>query len=169
VALGVDQAVGALDAQTGINGLELGDYGAPAPDVPGPLRHAWASGFLESFDGSIDHHLTVSADLERRRWLAQLRTLFPWLERVRLEIAERVVELSETSGIYSDEIRTFELGELKSWLYDNRLRMGRQDYEILKLTHNARNRLAHLDAVSSDDISMMRSAAHAARIRARID
>lgn len=148
--------------------IDRGLHGTRAPETPRSVHGAWAAGLVESWDGCLDLHVSLAGDLERRIWIAQIRTVFPWLERLRLEMVERVTTAAVQAGIPPAGVAELELSRLKGWLHDNRVFLPRKDYRLLCQAVRARHNLAHLDPLSATDISELEQMAVSAAIRARL-
>jgi len=148
--------------------IDRGLHGTRAPDTPRSVHDAWAAGLVESWDGCLDLHVSVAGDLERRIWTAQIRTVFPWLERLRLEMVDRVTAAALQMGIQTDGVAELELSRLKGWLHDNQVLLPRKDYRLLCQAVRARHNLAHLVPLSAAEISELEQMAVSAAIRARL-
>ena len=78
----------------------------------------WAAGVVESWSGELDVHLAASGDVSHRLWIAQLATIFPILERLRVAVIERVVDFAIGRGMNPSEcdgLGDLELGVLRDW------------------------------------------------------
>jgi hypothetical protein len=152
------------DCDNGLVGLD-----GPAGPVPGEARAAWASGLVDSWVGRRDRHPSlVDADgMDRRRWHAQVRVVYPWLEELRAEAAVLVAELASRSHLSDaavEELLTCELGPLRHLAcFEHRLPVPAHMRDVLDRAVSARNALAHLSPVDSVTLSSLAAAAAAAR------
>src|SRR5690606_32906089 len=126
-------------------GLDIGQHGGRAPGAPVAMHAGWRDGLVEAWEGRLDHHVTLSGDVDRRIWLEQIRTVFPWLERIRLELADRIGARAASGGFDADVVAELELSRLKGWLYDKHIRLPRVEFHLLSQAVRARHLLAHLE------------------------
>lgn len=142
--------------------------GAPGP-TPGEARALWAAGVVDSWLGRRDRHpsLIDAQAMERRRWHAQVRVVYPWLEELRAEMALVVAELAAGSHLSSEaveELATCELGPLRHLArFEYQLPVSGPVKDVLDRAVAARNALAHLSPVDSRTLSSLAAAAAAAR------
>lgn len=142
--------------------------GPPGP-VPGGVRTAWAAGIVDSWAGRRDLHpsLVDAPGMERRRWHAQVRVVYPWLEELRADVAGVVSQLAAESGMSADvveELAALELGPLRhNACFEMRLSVPRPVRDVLDRAITARNSLAHLSPVDAVTLDALSQAASSAR------
>lgn len=143
-------------------------HGSVATPTPDKFRTQWAAGLVECWDGRLDVHVSITGDSDRRRWLAQIKTVFPALELVRVELARRVAELAEQRRIDRTEVIDLELSLLKGWIYERALRLSRDDWNLLRIATAARHRLAHLEPLNIDELAELEIASQRSRAPLRL-
>lgn len=159
-----EHVVRVADCDNGLIGLD-----GPAGPVPGEARAAWADGLVDSWVGRRDRHpsLVDTDGMDRRRWHAQVRVVYPWLEELRAEAAVLVAELASRSHLSDaavEELLTCELGPLRHLAcFEHRLPVPAHMRDVLDRAVSARNALAHLSPVDSVTLSSLAAAAAAAR------
>jgi len=151
------------------SGLASTDVTGPAGSAPGRLRDLWATGLADSWAGRSDPHVSLlsETDVYRRRWHAQVRVLYPWLEELRAEIAWEVAACARRSGLserVADSLLTLELSPLrKKAIVQLELKVPAALRDVLDSAVTARNALAHLEPVDPVTLASLTSAAQAAR------
>jgi len=152
------EALAALPQENQMSPLEA--LRAEAWKLP-PDPPTWDNGLVDLWDGApFEHTLSLirrgrEADLDRRLWRAQMRTAFPFLERVQATViahhrkllAESLAEnplRKEYRGGRTKDILVPE--ELESWDLLDRLRsrIPASDEAFLQVCHRLRNCLAHM-------------------------
>lgn len=142
---------------------------APLAEPPASHLESWDSGTVDSWHGSPEVsplHVENRSDLlDRLTWRAQARVLLPWLEirRVRVEqlvrerlgakqMANAVVDYAPRFPGVEIDPTLIEIGTLGRII---NARLGRSEDRLKQTTRlltSARNRLAHLTALSDDDL-----------------
>jgi hypothetical protein len=148
--------------------IHVACHGRKAGERPGRHLAGWRLELVESWDGRVDHHSTISADLPRRRWLAQVGTLFPWLELVRAELGHRSVLAAGHHGIDPSGLRDLELSLLKGRLHELGVRLAQADYDLLRKAVQARHAIAHLVPVPPEELVSLARAAERANLAFRL-
>lgn len=149
--------------------VNVPEANGPAGPAPGPMREAWVAGLIESWEGRRDRHASLidSAALDRRRWHAQVRVIYPWLEELRADVASVVSDLGLRAGLHPDvvaDLAASELGPLRHLAcFEHRLRLPRPVRDTLDRAVTARNSLAHLSPVDPATLTALAAAARAAR------
>lgn len=142
--------------------------GAPGP-IPGTVRDAWAAGLVDSWGGRRDPHASLvdASGMERRRWHAQVRVVYPWLEELRADVAAIVAEVAAGAGMAADavdDLAALELGPLRHRAcFEARLGIPRPVRDVLDRAITARNSLAHLSPVDAVSLGALARAAAVAR------
>ncbi|MGI8729044.1 MAG: hypothetical protein ACR2LK_03490 [Solirubrobacteraceae bacterium] len=129
---------------------------------PGPLESDWQAGAIDHFDGQLVVHpgIADAADVERRLWRAQVRTMLPFFDEMRLAL----IDATRRRGLFVVPGRgdTIELVDLLRALerhaaHDPLTRAARE------LTR-ARNDLAHLRLVDEQRRQRLKEHLRAARL-----
>ncbi len=145
---------------------------AEAP--PHQLIDYWASGVINSWSG-IDPcvhiaipHESGRADLKRRIWRAQVRALFPEVELERQRLAAWVKRRRRSlAPEWADtDIDELEIGPLWKAIRENSsLNIDDDTRDLARWLAYARNRLAHLDVLTQNEIREGRRYIQTARER----
>ena len=92
-------------------------------------------------------------------WLAQIKTIYPYLEEYREEFVQKhhsaiakQLPIQTSYGETYNDPKDVELGTLMYMAVNGYISLGSQEYEKLKKYKEARNKLSHLTALSIGDI-----------------
>ena len=110
-------------------------------------------------DGTDFFYDKDSEAVEHLIWLAQIKTIYPWLEEYREDFVQKhstvimkQLPIQASYGeIYSDP-KDVELGTLMYMVGNDYLPLSITEQEKLKACKEARNKLSHLTALSIDEI-----------------
>lgn len=110
-------------------------------------------------DGKDYEFLKSQEEVEKCVWMAQIKTIYPLIEKFRGEFVERhaaviLRELPITSS-YGENYESpadVELGTLVYMSGIGRLQLQNAEYERLKRFKEARNRLSHLNILSYEEV-----------------
>ena len=127
------------------------DWTLSGTENPESQRDAkWAEGKCVKLGGvDVDHSawlqvLGNSAEIEHRVWSAQLRVIFPAIEKWRVEFLQRHLSRFPKSADPFD----MEVGPLIHYMRDHNIQIGdRGDWRCLRLVRDVRNQLAHFTPV----------------------
>lgn len=123
----------------------------------------------ESCDRSDGRPFSAAADpaqLEHDLWEAQLKQLFPVIERYRSDFIRRhfseIKELLPVQNGLGEDLsapQDVELGNLYYWALHEQIRTSNEEYHTLDFFRQMRNRLAHLNVLNSEDVYRVLSCA----------
>lgn len=122
--------------------LSLEGRSAPPPLV----RSIWDRGDLDIWDGRYRPRLqsiSAAGDLPTLLWRAQVRVLFPYVEEHRALLARVFQHRARESRLGTSDEDTLELGEMYALVRQGRIRLPRDEWEMLKAARDVRNDLAH--------------------------
>lgn len=113
-------------------------------------------------DGS-DYTFTIEEDnVNHLIWLAQIRTVFPVLEEYREDFVQRHASaiamhlpIKSAYGETYDAPSDVELGTLKYMADNDLLHLSDKEYETLKITKDARNKLSHLTPLTLEEVKRL--------------
>lgn len=146
-----------------------GELDGPAGPAPGSAQAAWNAGLVDAWAGSRDRHVALlgPGGLARRRWQAQVKVIYPWLEELRADIAATIAELAAQAGIAGQDLEDLvaaELGPLRHRAcFEHRLPIPRPVRDVLDRAVRARNALAHLTPIDAVSLNSLARAASTAR------
>jgi len=113
-------------------------------------------------DGSEFNFEKSKSEVDHLIWLAQIRSVYPVLEEYRedfvqknkMEIARQLPITSSYGEIYSNP-EDVELGTLKFMADDGRMNLNQKEYDRLKISKEARNKLSHLTPLTLDEVKKL--------------
>jgi len=123
------------------------------------ISDAWRSGGRATIAGVETQHscLVSSKEIRRRVWRGQVGPLFTFLEERRVELLNRfkdVLRVPFSVGEYLpiQDVQDLEISHIKSQV-DAARAATREETFLLGDLKRVRHRLAHLEAVTADDLS----------------
>lgn len=113
-------------------------------------------------DGESFVYGKTSEEVEHLIWLAQIKTVYPFLEEYREEFVEKHesqirkrLPIQSSCGDVCDDPKDVELGMLTFMVGEGHLALSTSEYERLKRFRDARNKLSHLTALGLNEIKAL--------------
>ena len=115
-------------------------------------------------DGERFVYDVAESEYTKRMWNAQIKSLFPRIETFREEFIDKYYEnikknlpINNSNGEAYENPEDVELGTLHHLAYLKCLPIDKKDYQQLDFYKNCRNKLAHLNMLSFDEVEALLS------------